>query len=410
MKAFIISLGCPKNLTDSEVLMGKLAELGYEITTIQKEADLIVVNTCAFLKSARKESIETINEAIKNKRRGAKVVVAGCLLEYDKKGNREVYSQVSGELKADGTIKTTGLFESYLPRIKATPPWTAYVKISEGCDNNCSYCTIPSIRGLRKNRESFDIIQEVDGLAKRGVKEIILIAQDTAAYPDLPELLKKIVIIEGIKWIRVMYAHPAHVSAQLIDVIKNESKIVKYLDLPLQHICDNILKNMHRRITRAEIVALIDKLRREIPNLVLRTSFIVGFPGETESDFEELVDFVKKVKFERLGVFKYSQEEGTPAYNMRGQVPEKVKDSRFHKLMALQKKISLELNKKLIGNSFDVLLESVVGGCYIGRTYMDSPEIDCSVKVNGSGFKVGEIIRAKVTNASPYDLVASKTT
>src|SRR3989339_967711 len=349
MKACVISLGCPKNLTDSEVLMGQLSCGGYEIITDHKKADLIVVNTCAFLQSAREESIATIKDAIKDKKPGAKVYVAGCL--------PKLHSRL--RLKIDGIIDSVDIFDSHTPRIKATNPWTAYVKISEGCNNNCTYCLIPKIRGRLKIRKVPDIINEVKTLAKNRVKEIIFVAQDTTAHPKFPEILKKASKIKGIHWIRVMYTHPAHISGQLIKTMSKERRICHYLDLPLQHICDTILMKMKRPVTGSYVRKLISKLRKEIPDIAIRTSFIVGFPSETDKDFEELMDLVSDIKFERVGAFKYSKEEGTPASKMRGQVSEKIKEFRFHRLMSLQNQISREMNKKLIGKVFEVLIEKI---------------------------------------------------
>lgn len=401
MKAHIISLGCPKNLSDSEVLMGKLFGAGYTFTNDIKIADIIVINTCAFLKAARVESIETIKNAIKKKKCSAKIYIAGCLPKLKKK---------LSSLKIDGTIESIGLFDSSTPKIKATNTWTAYVKISEGCNNNCSYCLIPKIRGKLKLRKVPDILKEVDYLAKNGTKEIIFIGQDTTAHPDLINILRAASKIKGIHWIRLMYAHPVHLSDPLINLIAENKKICKYIDLPLQHICDNILKNMRRGILSSASKLLIKKLRQKIHNLCLRTSFIVGFPGETEKYFEELLSFVKVFKFERLGVFKYSKEKGTRAYNMRGQVPNKVKNSRFQKLMSLQSQISLELNKKLIGQIFDVLVEKSGKDFCIGRTFMDAPEIDGSVKILNNGLKPGNFVKAKIISCSSYDLVAKAVT
>lgn len=410
MKACVVSLGCPKNLTDSEVLMGQLACCGYKLVTNPKKADLIIVNTCAFLKTARDESLATIKDAIKHKKTGAKVMVAGCLPKHHKNlrlnaavrfGNRDVQSLVS-----NNSINSIALFDSHTPRIKATHPLTAYVKIAEGCNNRCSYCLIPKIRGKLKVRPVNDILKEVKLLAKRGVKEIIYVAQDTTAHPDFTALLRKTSKMRGIHWIRILYAHPKHITDALIDEIARNRKICKYIDLPLQHICDSILMKMNRGVTRSAVESLIYKLRRKIKGLAVRTSLIVGFPGESDKDFKELVDFVKKVKFERLGVFKYSKEDGTPAANMRGQVPEKIKSSRFHTLMSLQKKVSRELNGKLAGKTIEVLLEKKAGRFIIGRSMADAPEIDCSVKVSNAACGVPGFVKARVIKARAYDLAA----
>ncbi|NQU17227.1 MAG: MiaB/RimO family radical SAM methylthiotransferase [Candidatus Saganbacteria bacterium] len=396
MKAYIISLGCPKNLTDTEVLMGQLVASGHQITLNEKEADFFIINTCAFLKSARDEVKETIKELKKYKK---DIFLAGCLPKW---------TQVPLAGTA-GTIDSIKLYNHLAPRIKATPPWTAYVKIAEGCNNKCSYCLIPKIRGRLKTRAVSDIILEVKQLEKRGVKEIIYVAQDTTAHPKFAELLIKTAKISGIRWIRVMYAHPSHITDKLLKVMAAEKKICKYLDLPIQHISDNILEGMNRPLRRgSDIENLICKIREAIPGIIIRTSLIVGFPGEKDSDFKTLLDFVKRIKFDRLGVFKFSREDGTPASKMRGQVPEKVKDKRFQKIMAIQKKISRTLNKNRINEKFEVLCEGKRGSYFIGRTYMSAPGIDGLVKLKHSGSsRYGRFVHAKVVSASAYDLTAS---
>ena len=381
-------MGCPKNLCDSEVIMGKLVSAGHKITTKEKEADLFIVNTCAFLKSARDESLQTIRSLRKYRK---KIYIAGCLPKFNRPG---LPGQVAG------VIDSISLHSCREPRIKATPPWTAYVKIAEGCNNHCSYCLIPKIRGKLRVRPVADILAEVKILAKRGVKEVIFIAQDTTAHPKLAEILKRSARIPGLRWIRLMYAHPTHLTDKVIRVIKTEPKVVKYLDLPLQHINDRILKGMNRRISRVQILNLISKIRREIPKIAIRTSLIVGFPGETDSEFEELLNFIKEVRFEKLGAFVFSREKGTPAAKKRGQVPEKVKRFRLHRLLTLQKRIAKELNLKLIGKKLEVLYE----GRGRGRTCYDAPAIDGSVKMSGK-FRPGELVKTKITGASAYDLV-----
>jgi len=383
MKACVISLGCPKNLCDSEVLMGKLAASGYELTTKEKEADLIIVNTCAFLKSARQESLQEIRKAKKICNR---VYVAGCLPKYQK-------------IRNSRTIESIDLHDCSAPRVRATPPWTAYVKIAEGCNNRCSYCLIPSLRGKLRTRKVADILAEVKGLARKGVKEIIFIAQDTTAHPQLAQILRKSAKVKGIRWIRLMYAHPAHLTREVIRAIKIEPKVVKYLDLPIQHCCDKILWSMDRSYTGTEVTHLIAKLRRGIRGLKLRTSLMVGFPGETQQDFEGLLDFIKDVRFERLGVFEFSRESGTPAAKLRGQVPNQVKRSRFHELMTQQNRISREQNRKMIGQTLKILCESPGRG----RAAFDAPQIDGSVKFSGN-VKPGEFVKVKITGASAYDL------
>lgn len=406
MKACVISLGCPKNLCDSEVIMGKLAAAGYELTTNEKAADLFVVNTCAFLKTARQEALETLRSLKKFKK---PVYVAGCLPKYWYA--REPVSPLARlkkrehgytGLRVNGIIDSVKLYDSKAPRIKATPPWTAYVKIAEGCDNRCSYCLIPKIRGKLRARKVGDILKEVRWLARRGVKEIIFIAQDTTAHPRLPTLLRKASRIKGLHWIRLMYAHPEHLTDETLKTIKTNKTIVKYVDLPIQHISDKILKLMNRSSRPAhQIYNLISKLRRE--KIRIRTTLIVGFPGETREDFEKLLELVKWARFDRLGVFKYSKEAGTPAFKMRGQVPEKVKSYRFHKLMTLQNRISKELNSKLIGKKLEVLYE----GQGKGRTAFDAPEIDGYVKFKSriTGIRPGKFVKAKIVRSTAYGLV-----
>ncbi|MBI5699217.1 MiaB/RimO family radical SAM methylthiotransferase [Candidatus Saganbacteria bacterium] len=392
MKACVISLGCPKNLCDSEILMGQLVSAGYELTNKEREADLFVVNTCAFLKAARDESLQTIRSLRKYRK---KIYVAGCLPKYSPSTSGR-----GGTKGGEGYINSIGLHPYSAPRIKATPPWTAYVKIAEGCNNRCSYCLIPKIRGKLKLRSVADILSEVKMLAKRGVKEVIFIAQDTTAHPQLSEILRRSANIRGLRWIRLMYAHPAHLTEKVIKTIKTEPKIVKYLDLPLQHINDRILREMDRHISRVQILDLISKIRREIPKIAIRTSFIVGFPGETDAEFKELLDFIKEVRFEKLGAFIFSREKGTPAAKKRGQVPEKVKRFRLHRLLPLQKRIAKELNLKLIGKKLEVLYE----GRGRGRTRYDAPLIDGSVKMSGK-YRPGELVKVKITGAGAYDLV-----
>ncbi|KPJ66124.1 hypothetical protein AMJ44_08915 [candidate division WOR-1 bacterium DG_54_3] len=401
MKAYIISLGCPKNLTDTEALMGKLALDGYSFTNNPSQADLILVNTCAFIQSAKQEAADTILELAKWKKKGKcrYLIAAGCLPQRYKHKLPKLLPEV------DAFIGTPQRFLNYkAPRVKATPPWFAYVKIAEGCSNRCSYCAVPLIRGPLRIRPMKDILKEVELLARTGVKEIIYVAQDTTAYPKFPNLLVKTAKIIGIQWIRVMYAHPAHVTDKLIQVMATQKKIVKYLDLPIQHTCDKILAKMKRRYTRQDLENLISKIRRR--KIAVRTSVIAGFPGEGEAEFEELLDFIRKVKFEKLGVFTYSNEEGTPASKMRGQVSGPKKTERFHKLMRVQARISKEYNKKMVGKTLDIMIESRTRGGFLGRSPMDAPDIDGSVFVQSrKSLKPGEIAKVRITGAKTYDLI-----
>jgi ribosomal protein S12 methylthiotransferase len=398
MKAYFISLGCPKNLTDTEVLMGKLTAAGHEVVKTPRQADIIIINTCAFLQTARDEAIATIKEMAKWRKKGKKVYIAGCLPKYLLSSIVHRPSPIARLV--DGEIDSIGLFNYCTPRIKATPPWYAYVKIAEGCNNYCAYCLIPRIRGKLKFRPAADVIAEVKGLAKREVKEIILIAQDTTAHPELPAILSGAAKISGISWIRLMYAHPAHLTDQVIDLIARERKIVKYLDLPIQHACDKILRSMNRRYTRQDLEILITKIRRR--KIALRTSVIVGFPGEGEAEFRELLDFVRWAKFERLGCFTYQREEGTPAAKMREQVSPKIKIERFQQLMRVQARVN---KQNMVGTIIPVLVERGRAGKYVGRSYMDAPEIDGSVIVRSKkSIQPGELVNVRVTKAAAYDL------
>jgi len=459
MKVGVISLGCPKNLTDTEAILGLLVDSGYKITNNQNEADIMIVNTCAFIGDARNEAFEIIGEMAKLKSQGKLkfLVVAGCLPKRDKNqlfdqfeeidaivgpGSIDKIIHVLNELQrvepatesrhkvgtgcrgskspASGTAKfirrfpirkislldgTHCLFTHKTPKLKATPKYWAYIKIADGCNNRCSYCIVPSLRGKYQSRPMDSIVAEVKELVKNGLKEAILVAQDTTMYgtdlygkPSLHILCKKLARIRGLEWIRIMYAHPAHVTDELIKTIKNEPKICRYLDLPIQHYCDNILRSMRRKVTSAKLRLLIQKLRREIPGVAIRTSVIVGYPNETEPDFNRLLGFIKGSKFERLGVFKYSREIGTPAAKMRGQIGERVKNKRFHKLMGLQREISRKSLKNMVGKVIRVLADG-----RLGRSMMDAPEIDGVVKLNRI-VPSGKIVKVKVTGSSDYDL------
>ncbi|HVN66836.1 MAG TPA: MiaB/RimO family radical SAM methylthiotransferase, partial [Candidatus Sulfotelmatobacter sp.] len=389
------SLGCPKNLADTEVLMGKLAAAGHTIVNNPAAAEMIVVNTCAFLQPARAEALKVIREMARWKKKGKcrKLYIAGCLpkTRYALRVTHYV----------DGIIDSIGLFDSCTPRVKATPPWYAYVKIAEGCDNCCSYCLIPKIRGRLRTRKMADVLKEVRGLAKRGVKEIIYVAQDTTAYPHFAGLLKATARIAGLRWVRIMYAHPEHVTDELIKVIAAEKKIVKYLDLPLQHVNDRILRRMNRRYDKKQLIGLIVKLRKLIPGLTLRTTLIVGFPGEGEKEFRELADFVRWARFDRLGVFPYFREAGTPASRLSGQVPDRVKNNRAAAIMRLQSGIAKENNRALIGRT----IEAVVEGKGIGRSAADAPEIDNRVRLSDKRLKPGQFVTARVLKAAAHDLL-----
>lgn len=440
-KVSIISLGCPRNRTDSEVIAGSLKKAGFSIVEPDSGCDVCVINTCAFIESAREESIQKILEAGDLKKRGSigRLVICGCLPQLYKE-------KLSGALSEADLILGTGdfpkiaellnssrkpphrsvisrepkyLYDDLTPRIALEPRHYAYLKISEGCSNFCSYCIISRLRGAFRSRSIESVVREAENLSAGGtVKEIDLIGQDTTLFGVdrygkimFADLLKKICAVKGsAKWIRILYTHPAHYSDRLISVIRDEEKICKYLDLPIQHISDSILRRMNRGVTKKETILLIEKLRKRIPGLALRTSIITGFPGETEKDFKELLDFLDNTEFERLGAFTYSREEGTRASKFGKQVPEEVKKDRFDAIMTLQKSISLKKNKGCLGKVVKVLIDEPVEGergVYSGRTCADAPEIDCAVQVSGKGVKVGGFCMVKITGAMEYDLAGN---
>ena len=400
----IVTLGCSKNEIDSELMMGILQTSNYKITNYLDEADVIVINTCGFIEAAKEESIETIWEMTRYKREGKckYLILAGCLAERYYKELLQEIDEVDGII-GTGNIKdivnlimrlengesklvfTKNINEEYLEEIRRQNfRTTEYVKISEGCNNYCTYCIIPKLRGKYRSRKIEDIVKEVQYLVENGVKEVILIGQNTADYGidiygeyKLSNLLDRLNEIEDLKWIRILYLYPDHFDEKLIESIKNNDKVLKYLDIPLQHINNDILRRMNRRTTKEKIIDLIDTLRKEIPDIIIRTTFIVGFPGEDEASFNELYEFVKDTRLDKVGVFAYSREEGTPAYNFNNQVDEETKNYMRDKIMELQSIISYELNKEKIGKTYEVLIEGIEDeGLYVGRTYMDSPDID----------------------------------
>lgn len=441
LKAGFISLGCAKNLVDTEVMLGLIAENKIEITPEPDKADIIIVNTCGFIDAAKEESINTILQMADYKKNGTcrGVIVAGCL-------GQRYRQQLLDELPEVDAIVGTGawhrineaiasvlqgqrvlmiddnntIYDESMPRITTTPFYSAYIKVAEGCSNCCTYCAIPLIRGGFRSRKVESIVKEAKQLAEKGIKEINLIAQDTTSYgkdlydkPQLVALLKELVTIEGIKWIRLLYCYPKYFSDQLIDLIAKEPKICKYIDLPLQHIDDEILRQMNRKDSRQDVETLLAKLRMRIPGVTVRTSFIVGFPGEQEHHFANLREFVETQKFDRVGVFTYSQEEGTKAALFTEQVSEETKQERYHSLMALQSQISEELNHGLEGQPVEVLVENCSDepGVVTGRSYREAPDIDGQIYVeNALNSKPGEIIRAKIVQGFTYDLLAEKLT
>ncbi|MDD5428032.1 MAG: 30S ribosomal protein S12 methylthiotransferase RimO [Candidatus Omnitrophica bacterium] len=438
----IISLGCPRNQLDSEVIAGSLKKAGFSIVDMTGGADICVINTCAFIKSAREESVDSILEAAELKKGGkiGYLVVCGCLPQLYKEKLASELSEADlmigtsdfpelprllKNIRKPGARSVVSAVPDYLydersPRISFTPPHYAYLKISEGCSNFCSYCIISRLRGVFRSRSIESVTKETKSLSRSGrLKEINLIGQDTTLFGVdrygrmmLGELLRRLCGIEtSVEWFRILYTHPAHYTDELISVIRREKKICKYLDLPIQHISDRILKKMNRCVTKRDIITLIEKLRRKIPGLVLRTSVITGFPGETDKDFNELVKFLRDTRFERLGAFVYSREEGTPAARFEKQVPEKVKRQRLDAIMEEQKRISLGINKRYLGRTLGVLIDEKCEGekeKFLGRTGGDAPEVDGIVYVTGKGIRVGQICDVRIKDTLEYDLVGNK--
>ncbi|BBF42093.1 ribosomal protein S12p Asp88 methylthiotransferase [Lachnospiraceae bacterium KM106-2] len=436
MNILFVSLGCDKNLVDSEVMLGFIREKGYKITNDEAEADIIVVNTCCFINDAKQESIDTILEMAEYKKTGKlkALVVTGCLAQRYSKEIAEEIPEVDGIVGTSSYETITEVIEQaleghhvekmedvdYLPkdeseRVMTTGGYYSYLKIAEGCDKHCTYCIIPSIRGKYRSRQMESLIKEATSLAKNGVKELILVAQETTLYgvdlygeKKLPALLKELCKIDGIEWIRLLYCYPEEITDELIEVMKEEEKVCHYLDMPIQHASDRILKRMGRRTDHDELVEIVTKLKKEIPDIALRTTIISGFPGETQEDHEEVLDFVDEMNFDRLGVFTYSPEEGTPAAKLPEQIEEEVKTQRQGEIMALQQEISLENCRNMIGKEVKVLIEGKIpeDNVFIGRTYKDAPNVDgyFFVKCNYE-LMSGDFVTAKVTEAKEYDLI-----
>ena len=432
-----VSLGCPKNLVDSEKMLGTLAIDGYTLVPEPDGADFVIVNTCGFIDSARAESKSVINEMLDLKRDGKTkgVIVAGCLPERLGPAllqempeidhvvgvfGRDEISRVADRL-VGGMREQRELFRPApikamddRARLRITPRHFAYLKISEGCDRLCTFCAIPKMRGKHITKPMEMVIEEAQELAADGVRELILVAQDTTYYgldlygeTRLAQLLKQLEAVEGIDWIRLMYLYPIHFSDELIETIAQSKKIIPYLDMPLQHINDTMLKRMQRRVNRAQTIELINKLRTAIPNLVIRTTFIVGFPGETDEQFAELREFVKETKFERMGVFTYSLEPGTPAEKLGDQLPEEVKNARRDELMELQQDISFNFQESLVGYELDAIIDAKIEeGVFHARLYADAPEIDANVIVTGEDIEVGDLVPVQIVNRQDYDLIA----
>ena len=433
-KVFIDTLGCPKNFNDSEFAAGILEENGYEIINSPEEADIIMVNTCGFINDAKKESIEHIFEMSERRKDGGKLVVSGCLSQrYSEELSKEIpeadciigvnqYSNLP-EILSDidnNHVAANSCDLDYLEktvRKLSDNPYTATLKIAEGCNNTCTYCIIPVIRGKFRSKKMEDIIAEAMELANAGCKELILIAQDVTYYGKdlygkfaLPELLRKLCKIDGIEWIRLMYCYDERITDELIQVMAEEEKICKYIDIPLQHASDNILKSMRRQTTRKSIKETLAKLKAAMPDIHVRTTLIVGFPGETEEDYDQLLELVESERFSRLGVFKYSQEENTVAAEMENQIDEDIKQIRFDGVMRRQMLISSELNQEKIGMVFDVIVDGMdEDGSFIGRTRFDAPEIDNSVIFTSKNkLQPGDIVKVKINDAFDYDIVGEE--
>jgi ribosomal protein S12 methylthiotransferase len=437
-KVSMVSLGCPKNLVDAEVMLGVLTQQGYEITMDEKEADVIIVNTCSFIKEAREESVDAILDLADRKKDGKckTLVVAGCLPQrYQQELAKELdevdifigtgdYPRVA-EILAEHATQSgqicyvsdpNYIYDETLPRLNSSPGWYAYLKIGEGCSNCCTYCVIPSLRGPYRSRPMDALVAEAEKLVKGGVRELILVSQDITRYGgDLPngttlaELIRRLADIPDLKWIRLLYAYPDGISDELIDLLKNEPKLCKYLDIPIQHISDNVLKRMRRRSGEEQIRTLISRLRSEVPDITLRTSLIVGFPGETVDDFILLTQFVEKTQFDRLGVFCYSKEDGTVAAGMPDQVSERIKRERYRKLMKVQARLSFRRNRAMVGQIEQVIVEGFSEETELllkGRTSRQAPDIDGQVYITSGHADIGDIVACKITDSSDYDLVA----
>ncbi len=437
MKLLCISLGCDKNLVDTEKMMGLFRQNGWEFTDDEADADAVLVNTCCFIGDAKEESVNTILEMAELKNQGnvKALIVTGCMAERYKQEILDEIPEVDaiiGTSSYDEIIEAlnrvfggqgpvscfeelTRLPKTSAGRVVTTGGYYGFLKIAEGCDKRCTYCIIPSLRGPYRSYPMEELVEEAKMLADGGVKELIVVAQETTLYgvdlygkKMLPELLRRLAAVSGIQWIRIQYCYPEEITDELIEVIKQEEKICHYLDIPIQHASDRILKRMNRRTNQAQLKEMIGKLRQEIPDIVLRTTLISGFPGETEEDHQILMEFVDEMEFERLGVFAYSAEEDTPAYSFENQVPQELKEERRDQIMELQQEIAFEHSEDMKGRILDVLIEGKVADepAYVGRTYMDAPGVDGLIFVNtGELLMSGDFVRVKVTGASEYDLI-----
>lgn len=442
LKAGFISLGCSKNLVDTEVMLGILSYNNIEITSEPSEADILIVNTCTFIQSAKEESITTVLNMAEYKQEGKgkckSLIIAGCMGQrYGQELLEEfpevdaiigtgawnrIMEAVEASLHERKRVLITGeskdIYKASTPRLFTTPFYSAYIKIAEGCDHRCAYCAIPYVRGNYRSRTIEDIKAEVEDLASKGVKEFNIIAQDTTYYgrdiygkPSLVELLKELAKIEKVKWLRIQYAYPHTFTDELIDLIATEDKICNYVDLPLQHAHNDVLKRMRRSDTKESVEALLNKLRTRIPGVVIRSSFIVGFPGETDSQYTTLRNFLEEQRFDKVGIFSYSREEGTPAYDMPNQVDENIMQERYHDLMSLQSKISETINIEMEGKIVDVLIEGRDDEQHMayGRSYREAPDVDGQVFIEGDDIsKVGDIVKVRILQGFDYDVVGER--
>jgi ribosomal protein S12 methylthiotransferase len=432
----MVSLGCPKNLVDGEVMLGHLQRRGHELVTDPHQADVIVVNTCAFIDRAKQESVDTILEMAREKQEGRaqRLVVTGCLAQrYDELLRREIpeidatlgTGQVADILGAVEGIDThtdadagrpTWIYDHTSPRVLSTPPWLAYLKISEGCDYTCTFCIIPTLRGLHRSRAVDDVVSEAEALAARGVRELVLVAQDSTRYgldlglrDGLATLLHRLGQVDGVRWIRIMYAYPATVTDRILEAIASEEKVVKYVDMPLQHASEAVLRRMKRPTGRGNLLGMVERVRERVPGVAFRTSFIVGFPGETAAEFDELLGFVQSAQFDNVGVFTYSDEDGTAAFDLSGRVAPRVKERRRKRLLAAQQGISARRNRGRVGERVEVLVEGTHPESDLllrGRLSTQAPDIDGSVIVNDGAALPGSFVTCEITEAHPYDLVA----
>ncbi len=433
IKVGMISLGCPKNQVDGELMLEKLNKAGFSVAQTIEDSDIMIINTCGFIEDAKREAIETILEVAEYKNAGliSSIVVTGCLAErYQEEIIKEIpeVDSVIG-IGADKDIvkvcqkAAVGISTTFFPdkkllplegeRMLSTPPHWAYLKISDGCDNKCSYCAIPGIRGGYAERPMESIIAEAKELAAKGVKEVIIIAQDTTKYGlqlygeyMLAKLLKELVKIDGIEWYRLFYCYPDRVTDELIDVIANEEKVCSYIDIPLQHCNRDILRSMNRNGSYDSLKKLLTKMKNRIPDLSLRTTFMVGFPGETDEQFEELCRFIKDIEFDKMGCFAFSPEEDTPAFDFENQIDDKVKKRRAEVIMDIQYSITEKANKNRVGNIYKVIIDDFTDGRYIGRSYLDSPEIDSGIIITtDKALNIGDFVNVRITDYDGYDLI-----